>query len=315
MQNNIRIEDLQMHDTLQEFLFDCRIRKLSERTISSYKNCVLKLMRYLYNEFKFDSITDVNEKILTKAIQDYIIFLTSQKLKETYINSIIKNIRAFFKYCENEGYVKESPMKKIKFQKEQITLIKTFTNTEVKKMIDYFSRNTFLGIRNHLIMIILFDTGVRNSELCSIKCNDIHKTYITITGKGNKIRNVPLTPILNKFLIKYNKVRKNYIKDKFNYDTEYLLLSQKGKKLTPETIERIVLECGTECHVREEIRISPHTCRHYYAQTQLKNGLDVYSLSRLLGHGDINITKRYLQSITDESIIEMGLNSSPLSNL
>lgn len=66
---------------------------------------------------------------------------------------------------------------------------------------------------------------------------------------------------------------------------------------------------------RKEIRCSPHTCRHYFAQSQLRNGLDVYSLSRLLGHEDISITKRYLQGMQDENIIEMSIKTSPLMNL
>jgi integrase/recombinase XerD len=91
-------------------------------------------------------------------------------------------------------------------------------------------------------------------------------------------------------MIKYLRVREEYIKDKINYSTEYLLLSQKGKKLTVETIERVVLACGNECNIRKEIRISPHICRHYYAQTQLKNGCDLFTVARLLGHSKIGIT-------------------------
>ena len=67
--------------------------------------------------------------------------------------------------------------------------------------------------------------------------------------------------------------------------------------------------------VRTEIRCSPHTCRHYFAQAQLRNGLDVYSLSRLLGHEDISITKRYLQGLNDRNIVERSIKTSPLMNL
>jgi len=72
---------------------------------------------------------------------------------------------------------------------------------------------------------------------------------------------------------------------------------------------------GEGVKVRKEIRCSPHTCRHYFAQAQLRNGLDVYSLSRLLGHENINITKRYLQGLKDEEVLELGVKSSPLMNL
>jgi integrase/recombinase XerD len=134
-------------------------------------------------------------------------------------------------------------------------------------------------------------------------------------GKGKKIRHVPITAIINKYLVRYLRVRENYIKDKINYNDEFLLLSQKGKLLTVETIERVVLECGNNSEVRKEIRISPHTCRHYYAQTQLKNGCDLFTVSKLLGHTNINVTKRYLQSMHDDDTLIMGAKTSPLMNL
>lgn len=85
--------------------------------------------------------------------------------------------------------------------------------------------------------------------------------------------------------------------------------------MTGEAVERVVKMCGTAAKIRDDIRCSPHTCRHYFAQVQLRNGLDVYSLSRLLGHENITITKRYLQGIKDDSIIEMSVKTSPLMNL
>ena len=127
-----------------------------------------------------------------------------------------------------------------------------------------------------------------------------------IMGKGKKERVVPVSPILNKTLIKYKRVRAEYIKDKFAYQTEYLFLSQNGRKLTPEAVEKIVGDCAKACKVRKHIRSSPHTCRHYFAQAQLKNGCDLYTLSRLLGHSNINITKIYLQSLQDEDVLELG---------
>ena len=103
--------------------------------------------------------------------------------------------------------------------------------------------------------------------------------------------------------------------DKYMYQTEYLFLSQKGKRLTPETVERIVKECGKECQVREKLRCSPHTCRHYYAQTQLKNGCDLFTVSKLLGHGNINITKRYLNSMEVDDILQIAQKTTPLRSL
>lgn len=98
-----------------------------------------------------------------------------------------------------------------------------------------------------------------------------------------------------------------------HYDNYFL--SYRNKLLTTEAVERIVRLCGEKANVNKNIRCSPHTCRHYFAQAQLRNGLDVYSLSRLLGHENVIITKRYLQGLKDKEVLELGMKSSPLMNL
>lgn len=298
-------------DVLKEFIFDARMRKLSERTIKGYKNNNLRFFRFIEQGYQITELEDT----YTQAIKGYIDYLSSLGRKETYINGIIKNIRAYFTYCMNEGYLRKNPMDKVKFQKEPVPLITTFNDDEVVRMIKHFNGARFLDVRNKLLMTLLFDTGLRNSEICNLKVTDIRDTYIFVDGKGKKQRAVPISPILNKQIIKYNRVRTLYIKDKFAYQTEYYLLSQKGKKLTVEAIERIVKDCGEACKVREGIRISPHTCRHYFAQAQLKNGCDLYTLSRLMGHNNPNITKIYLRSMNDNDFLDLAVGTSPLMNL
>ncbi|NLK23482.1 MAG: site-specific integrase [Clostridiales bacterium] len=109
-------------------------------------------------------------------------------------------------------------------------------------------------------------------------------------------------------------IKEAYLSDDILHYDNYFL-SSRNKPLTTEAVERIVKLAGEGVKVRKEIRCSPHTCRHYFAQAQLRNGLDVYSLSRLLGHENINITKRYLQGLKDEEVLELGVKSSPLMNL
>lgn len=223
-------------DIIKEFIFDCRMRKLSERTIKSYKNNNLAMMQFIQKEYGIVELEETNHI----AIRDYIEFLTKKELAETYINSLMKCFKAYFTYCVREQYIMKNPMERVYKQKEPITLINAFSDTEVKRMINFHTGTRFLQIRNKLIMILLFDTGIRNSELCGLKLDDIRDTYINILGKGKKVRYVPITSIISKQLIKYLRIRGEYIKNKINYETEYLLLSQKGRKLTVETIERII---------------------------------------------------------------------------
>ncbi len=301
-----------LEDTLKEFLLECELRQYSQRTIRHERNSLQKMIYFIGETY---GVTQL-EKVKHIHLKGYVKYLTDLGRKETYVNGLIKSFRAFFKYCTEEEYIEVNPALKLSFQKEPEILITTFTDKEAEAMVNYYKGRRFLDIRNKLIMVILFDTGIRCSELCELKVTDVRTNVINIQeGKGKKQRFVPLTPAINKWMMKYQLARQSYILDKIGYAEEYLFLSQKGKPLTKATIERIVGACKEPCGVREEIRCSPHTCRHYYAQKQLRNGCDMYTVSRLLGHKTVTITKRYLQSITDEDIVDLGTKTSPLMNM
>jgi integrase/recombinase XerD len=299
-----------LKDVLQEFLFEIQIKNYTVRTIKSYRNNNNLFITYLSKEFNIDEI----DKVSPIHIKQYIKFLNKQGRKPTYINTILKNIRSYFEYCVQEDYISISPAMQVKWQKEDKTIIQAFTNEEVIKMLNVYDFSDYLNTRNKIILATLFDTGIRNLELCQLINTDIRESIIRIFGKGNKERYVSISPMLKKYMIKYERAKEFYFKNKIINFNNYFL-SNTGKPLTKEAIERIVKLAGSKAIIREEIRCSPHTCCHYFAQSQLRNGLDVYSLSRLLGHDNINITKTYLQSLQDENIVEMSVKTSPLMNL
>lgn len=302
---------MSLEDVLKEFIFDCQLRKMSERTVEGYHSNSSRLFQYIGTQYQITELEQVNHAV----IKAYIQYLIDLGRKETYINSIIKSLRAFFKYCVREEYIAKTPMEKVNFQSEPTALINTFTDMEAYKMVESFKTNIFMEMRNKLILIVLLDSGIRCHELINIKLSDISTNCIKIFGKGKKERLVPLTPTIHKYLLKYMRMRETYLLDKYQLDKEYLFLSFACKKLTLETVERVVKLAAQKANVRPEIRSRPHTCRHYYAQAQLRNGCDVYTLSRLLGHENISITKRYLQSITDSQILELAIKTTPLSNI
>lgn len=296
-------------DVLREYIYEIRLRNYTERTIKGYKNNLNKFLTYCKNEFGLSEIEEVSHL----HIKQYLKELKDRGLSESYINTILKNIRSFYKYCYKEGYCLNVALK-VEWLKEKNVLIETFTDAEVRRMLDVYKMNTYINARNRCIVAILLDTGIRNQELCDIKIIDVKETVINIFGKGRKERIVPISPYLKKVMIKYERMRYSYLKDNpLHYDNYFL--SYRCKPLTIEAVERIIRIAGKRARIRENIRCSPHTCRHYYAQTQLRNGLDIYSLSRILGHESVNITKRYLQSIRDEQIVELSVDTSPLMNL
>lgn len=103
-----------------------------------------------------------------------------------YVNSILKNIRSFFKYCYKEEYISRNIALKVEWQREERTVIKTFQDDEVIRMLGVYRERSFISIRNRCIMVMLFDTGIRNLELCTLGILNVKDTVIYIKVRGGK---------------------------------------------------------------------------------------------------------------------------------
>ncbi len=301
-----------LSDVLREFIYHIEAMNYSPRTIKGYRNNNLAFFRYIEADFSVDEL----EQVKPAHIKSYFMYLKKIDRKATYINGLLKSIRSFFNYCVGEGYIIEAhnPALKVNWMKEDKPVIRTFNDQEIGKMLLSYKTTSWMHMRNRLIIMIFADTGIRASELINICHGDVLETNIRIMGKGRKERYVPISPILKKNIIKYERMKAYYFKDKLVTHSNYFL-SYRSLPLTVEALERVVRIAGERSNVREEIRCTPHTIRHYYAQKMLQLGMDVYSLSRLLGHADISTTRIYLESIQDEQIVEMGRTNSPLMNL
>lgn len=290
-----------MHKLLNIYLSDLEMNGISPKTIKTYKNNIKQFIAFV----EVDTIQDI-------SIEDVRSFIQAKKDKSTtYINNLIKTLRAWFKWLLYYEYINSNPMAKIKNIKGSKVLIETFTDDEIKRMLNVYYAPDYLSIRNKTILYILVETGIRCEELCKIRLLDINDYYILIHGKGSKDRQVPITPILRKQINKLIKCKNKHFKEQ----SEYLFTSVRNKKLTVEAVECIVRDAGAYAHIRPNIRCSPHTIRHYYTQKMNLNGVDIYTISRLLGHTNISITNTYLKSMNDEVIINEALKHSIIDKL
>ncbi len=174
--------------------------------------------------------------------------LIKKKLSESYANSILKFLRAFFEYCAKEDYITENFSKRVNWKKERKVRINTFTDDEVKSLLNAYNFSNYIQARNRTILAVAFDTGARNSEICNIKIHNIENDTILIYGKGYKERRVPISPVLRRSMIKYERLKKYYFSDK-NVSIDNHFLSRTGKRLTPETLERIFNEANEKANV------------------------------------------------------------------
>ena len=276
---------MQFDEAITEFSFDCKVGKLSSKTISNYGKQLKYLQRFMSETFNVTEATAVTPV----HIKQFLALMDNKGRKPRYINDLLKVFKTFFSYLNREGYNMSNPTANIHNMKQPKVKIISFSETEIRKLLNYFQGHDFLSIRNRTILALFFDTGMRLTELMTLMPEQIFDDHILVHGKGNKERMVPVSPYLAKALMQYGRAREKYFDGKL--PEHYLFVSNRGKRLTQEAITKFMKKAAQDIGVNCNVRVSPHTCRHTFAHLQLKNGLDLYSLSRLMGHENVAMVK------------------------
>lgn len=282
--------------------------------IDSVQYRLFEFSKFIKSEYQIIEAEEVEAKHIKRFIQHR---QERGKEQNITINNHLASIKVFFNYLVEEEYINEehNPTRRIRNLKEEKKVIMTFNDDEVKRIINDVKEITYSNIRDKLMIIFLFETGIRASELISIKNEDITRKSIKIHGKGSKQRLVYISRIMRRYMRRFEEKKAERFKNKYPDELEeYYFLDQMGMQLHRSRLNKILREHGNNIGVRKEIRCSPHDCRHYFAQKQLRNGIDVYSLSRLLGHFDTQMTAKYLRGIEQEEILNIGNRYSPLRN-
>ena len=242
-----------LDEAIREFEFDCKVRHLSPKTIDNYIKQLRYFERFLGNEFSITSI----ECVKPSHIKRFLSMMDDAGRKPQYINDLLKVCKTFFNYLESEGLIDSSPAKRIKNMKLPKLKLRTFTEKNIMDMINYYNGRSFIEIRNRAMMAMMFDTGVRLSELMELVETQIHEETIMIYGKGAKERVVPVSPFLSKALLRYARARESFFHDTL-HDKEFFL-SRTGKKLTAEAVAKMLKKAAQTVGVSKDIRVSPHT--------------------------------------------------------
>lgn len=310
---------MQLEQLVKEYLLELKLENYSKRTIETYRQHINKFISFYKEEIDTDLDIDNISKIHYKL---FISQLLDSSLRATYINAILKSNKALWNYLVLERVLKTSPMDSVKLLKEDKQTLTTFNDNEIKSMLNVWKMGTYLGARNKAIIAVLADTGIRVSELLTIKNCDLNEQYIKVLGKGSKWRVVPVSYELNYILTKYKRIRDSHFYTMRNRNgrarklDDNLFLSKTGQRIkTVANIELMITQTGLKANVRGSVRCSPHTFRHYYTVKNVQLEQDVFTISKLLGHSNLSITQTYIQSLTNEQLITKALKFSPLTNL
>lgn len=295
-----------------------KLEKRSDKTIKAYAQIIGKFCEW-YADNKYDELHE-------EAIGEYIRYMTFDKVKwddhptnhsaqkgvsARSINNIIRVLRVFFNYLVDHRYISHNPAERIKYQTEADDTFEVFTDDDVMRLIATPNIKTFTGFRDRVMMLILIDTGLRIGELTSLRINDVDFTLrqITVRGeiaKSNRTRILPLT--------KKTVGEIQTLVDYINVEPDdYLFLTSFGERYNADTFAKMLKKYAAKAGVTD-VRVSPHTFRHYFAIKYLRSGGNSFSLMKILGHTDISMTQRYVK-YAEADIKENHEVASPVANL
>jgi len=304
---------LLLSECLEEFLLECRIRNYTDGTIGAYRIALNAIFVYFDKTFEIDDI----EKVKKNHIKSFIVWQLDKGIKVSTINTKLKRLKPFFNYCFEEEYIKQNIMDEIHFLKNTKNKFTVFNDDEVRAMLKAWKGNSYTATKNRTILAMLVDTGIRTIELLNLKIENVDKYSLKVLGKGNKWRTVPISPRLQKEMMKYERVRKKVLEKK-GKECEYYFMNCHAQKISNNSpVQKMIKLTAKKANVREIVRASPHTFRHYYAIKSLELGTPIYQLSKNLGHSSIKTTEIYLSQITNEQLEKEATEKtkSPLSNL
>ena len=275
----------------------------SKKTIISYEKDLELFNTYL----KDNKITNINN-IDYNTIRKYLSHLHDKKYEASSISRKISTLRSFFKYNLKEKNIKNNPMTLISNPKKEKKLPKYLNYEEMERLLNSIDTSELEGIRDKLIIELLYSTGIRVSELVNIKIKDIKikENQINILGKGSKERIVLFGEKAKEMIKIYLNAYKDFFKG--NILNEYLLINKKGKQLSTNKIELIVKDVLRKSALK--LNISPHTLRHTFATHMLDSGADLKSVQELLGHENLKTTAIYTH-VSNERLKNVFLHSHP----
>jgi|TARA_B110000459_G_scaffold181003_1_gene208081 integrase/recombinase XerC len=262
-------------------------KNYSKHTLIAYHKDLLGFREFALSEFDFSEVNSVSYAI----IRSWIVKLVGDGVSNRTINRKISSLRTYYKFLLKIGDIEVSPLVKHKVLKTAKKLQVPFSEKEIEDVLEILKEeDSFLGLRNKLIVELFYSTGMRRGELVNLKLNDISDSQKTIKvlGKRNKERIIPLLPSALNTIASYIDYRKSLSSIK---DVHYLLLTEKGAKVYETLVYRVINNYFSKAS--EKVKKSPHILRHSFATHLLNEGADIKSVKELLGHSSLASTQIY----------------------
>ncbi len=273
-------------NVINDFISYISKKNYSINTYTSYINDLYYFYIFIKKDLK---------KVTFEDVKDYLEHLNLKKEKPSSVRRKISSLKSFYKFLYKNNYMdkKDYPLTKVAYPKMEKKLPKFIYYNDLLEIINESTKDKD-GVRDRLIIEMLYATGVRVSELINIKINDIdfNNRRIIVLGKGNKERIVYYGEYAEEVLKEYMKTheRKNH---------NYLFVNSKGGQLTDRGVRYIIDNIMSKLSVKTHV--TPHVLRHTFATDMLNNGCDIKVVQELLGHSSLKATEIYTH-VTNEHL-------------
>jgi integrase/recombinase XerC len=275
-------------DYTQQFLDYLALEKnYSALTICSYQKDLEDFIEFYKQE---ESSSEIH--LAKKAhIRAFIMYLTQEDKSEKTVNRKLSTLRSFYKYLVKEKILSINPIEQVHSLKRKKEVVVPFTESEISDLLDnedYFT-NDFEGVRDRLMIDLLYQTGIRRAELINLKESDIDSIQysIKVLGKRNKERLVPISKYLLQEIEIYKQIKKTEGLNQYTH----LFVTKKGKPLYDNLVYSKVKHYLSLISVKN--KKSPHMLRHSFATHMLDSGADLNAVKDLLGHSSLSSTQVY----------------------
>lgn len=294
--------DMEVYPEIEAFLAHLDLeRGLSAHTVDSYASDLLQFSEYANRRGLASPQTVSGEDI-----EAFVTALRRSRMKNSSISRKVSALRSFFRYLVAEGKIQANPAARVDAPKVHGRLPKMLSSDEVLKLLKAPGANSPLAIRDTAMLELLYSTGMRVSELLSLRIHDVEleECFARCFGKGSKERVVPFgDPAAQALALYLNDARPQLKKGK---DDPTLFLSARGRRMSRGNLWKLIRSYAAKAGIRKPV--TPHTLRHSFATHLLDRGADLRAIQEMLGHASVattqiytHVSKRALKKVYKES--------------
>lgn len=278
------------------------VKRTSENTEVSYRRDLLKVQHFMENQ----GIEDV-QKISATNLNSYVLYLEKNHFSAATISRNIASLKAFYHYMFREGMVEEDISERLKAPRIEKKMPEILSMNEVVRLLDQPCGDTPKEIRDKAMLELLYATGIRVTELITLKLDDVNlQLGFIICRDAAKERVIPFGNEARSALVNYlENVRNDMINDSMS---EYLFVNCSGLPMSRQGFWKLIKLYAKKAGIDEDI--TPHTLRHSFAAHLVENGADLRSVQEMLGHSDISTTQIYA-SMNQNKIREVYTKAHP----